>query len=118
VNRFLVLSFWGATTFAFVMAVLPHPPEVPGVQSDKVQHILAFVVLAGLGAAAYPKMGLARLGFALSCFGALIELVQAIPALHRDSDFTDWVADTIAASAVLVLAYFLRNSRKGNQLPP
>jgi len=38
----------------------------------------------------------------LSLFGAFIELVQAIPVLHRDSDVLDWVADTVAASLVLL----------------
>jgi hypothetical protein len=30
-------------------------------------------------------------------------MIQAIPALHRDSDVVDWVADTVAAGAVLLL---------------
>ena len=44
-----------------------------------------------------------RLLVGLSLFGAAIEVVQAIPALHRDSDVSDWLADTIAAVAVVLL---------------
>ena len=102
------LLFWAAAAFAFVMAVLPHPPRVPGDPSDKVQHIVAFVVLAGLGAWAYPRARLVRIAVALSLFGALIELAQAIPALHRDSDPLDWLADTVACAAVLVLVALRR----------
>jgi VanZ family protein len=102
VQRFAKLIFWCAAAFAFVMAVLPHPPEVPGAPSDKIQHIVAFLVLAGLGAWAYPSAGKVRLGLALSVFGALIEVTQAIPALHRDSDIVDWAADTVAAGVVLL----------------
>jgi len=39
----------------------------------------------------------------LMAFGALIEMVQAIPQLHRDSDLLDWLADTGAALAVFVI---------------
>jgi len=96
------LLFWAAATFAFVMAVIPHPPQLPGAPSDKVQHIAAFVTLALLGAWAYRGTTALSLLVRLSLFGALIELVQAIPALHRDSDVLDWLADTVAAGLVLL----------------
>ncbi len=93
--------FWAVLTFSFVMAVIPQPPEVPGEPNDKVQHIAAFATLALLGSFAYPRISLLRLLVGLSMFGALIELVQAIPALHRDSELLDWVADTVAAGVIL-----------------
>ena len=82
-------TFWAAAVFAFVMAVVPHPPQVPGEPNDKVQHIIAFATLALLGSFAYPRTTLTRLLIGLSLFGALIEIDQAIPALHRDSDVLD-----------------------------
>jgi VanZ family protein len=100
--------FWAAALFAFVLAVLPHPPGLPLHPSDKVQHVVAFAVLGGLGAWAFPATALAALVFRLSLFGALIELVQAIPALHRDSDVVDWVADTLACALVLGLIAWRR----------
>src|SRR3954454_12845434 len=92
------LLFWAAAVFAFVMAILPHPPQVPGSPSDKVQHVVAFVTLGLLAAWAYAGTSLMQLVIELSLFGAFIEVVQAIPALHRDSDVLDWVADTIACA--------------------
>jgi VanZ family protein len=103
-------TFWGAATFAFVMAVLPHPPEVPGHPNDKVEHIVAFAALAALGSFAYPRMNLLKLLAGLSLFGALIEVVQAIPALQRDSDVKDWVADTAAVAVVLGLVWWRRRA--------
>lgn len=91
------------------MAVIPQPPDLPGTPSDKVQHIIAFAVLALLGSVAYPNTSLVRLGVALSFFGALIELVQAIPALHRDSDAIDWVVDTASAAIVLAMVFMWRS---------
>ena len=104
-------AFWAAAVFAFVMAVLPHPPPVPGHPNDKVQHIMAFATLALLGSFAYPRIALIKLLILLSLFGAFIEVVQAIPELHRDSDVLDWLADTIAAAAVLLLVYWGRRAR-------
>jgi VanZ family protein len=97
----LRLAFWSAAAFAFVMAVLPHPPELPGDPSDKVQHVAAFATLGLLGTLAYPRLSAPKLVVRLSLFGAFIELVQAIPKLHRDSSVLDWIADTIACAIVL-----------------
>jgi len=101
--------FWAATAFAFVMAVIPHPPQLPGEPSDKVQHIVAFATLGLLGAWAYVRAPLLRIALGLSLFGALIEVVQAIPALHRDSDLLDWLADTVACAVVLFLVRWRRS---------
>lgn len=104
--------FWAAAAFAFVMAVLPHPPELPGEPNDKVQHVAAFASLALLGSFAYPATALLQLLLRLSLFGAFIEVVQAIPALHRDSDMFDWIADTIAAGGVLLALAWARRRYK------
>ena len=69
---------------------------------DKFNHMLAFAVLAWLAAKAFPEAPLPRIGERLSFLGALIEVMQAIPALHRDCDIRDWVADTLAVTAVLL----------------
>ncbi len=85
------------------MALLPHPPRFPlDGYGDKAEHALAFAVLAALASMAWPRAPLWRVMLALSLLGALIEVFQAIPILHRDCDVRDWVADTIAL--VLVLA--------------
>ena len=101
-------SFWAAAAFAFVMAVVPHPPQIPGAPNDKVQHIVAFATLALLGSWAYTATRRLKLLAWLSLFGAVIEIVQAIPMLHRDSDVLDWIADTAAVAIVLSLILLLR----------
>ncbi len=102
-------SFWVALVFAFVMALPPQPPHLPGNPSDKVQHILAFATLAALVSIAYRSVALLRLLAYLSAFGALIEVFQAFPALNRDSDPIDWIADTFAAALVLAAVHCWRS---------
>jgi VanZ family protein len=104
----LRLAFWAALCFAFVMAVLPHPPQMPGDPSDKIQHILAFTVLSALAGASYRSSSLLAIGIRLSAFGALIEVVQAVPALHRDSSAVDWLADTGSVLIVLLVVALVR----------
>jgi VanZ family protein len=110
-RRYLPHLFWAALAFAFVMAILPKPPHIPGDPSDKVQHILAFITLAGLASLAYPAARPLKLGLGLSLYGALIEVVQAIPVLNRDAELLDWAADTVAAFSVLLLVALVRRVR-------
>lgn len=99
-----------ATLTAVVMALMPHPPAVP-INGDKYQHMLAFGVLTVLSVMAYPKAELLRVGERLSFLGAMIELVQSIPALHRDCDIMDWVADTAVVIGVLAIVMLARRRR-------
>lgn len=104
----LVALFWAALIFAFVMAVLPRPPQLPGQPSDKVQHILAFTVLSGLALAAFPRAAPTRIFAGLAFVGGLIELVQTIPMLHRDGSFIDFAVDCGAVLVVLTIGVPLR----------
>lgn len=101
-GRLAQAMFWGAAIFALVMALLPNPPQVPGNPPDKIQHVAAFATLGMLGCYAFPRRSALWLVAALSLFGAGIEIAQAIPVLHRDSDPLDWLADTAACLVVIV----------------
>ncbi|TPG13225.1 hypothetical protein EAH84_06485 [Sphingomonas oligophenolica] len=98
--------FWAALAFAVTMALLPHPPITLS-DNDKFQHMLVFGMLTILAVAGYPEAELLRIGERLSFLGALIEVLQSIPSLHRDCDIRDWVADTLVIVVVLlvVVAY-------------
>jgi VanZ family protein len=103
------LALFAALVFAVTMALLPKPPHMPIDRfGDKFEHMIAFATLAGLAAIAYPRMRLFRIGERLSFLGALVEVLQSIPSLHRDCDIRDWVADTIAVTAVLAVVAVIR----------
>ena len=119
-RRLALAIFAAALAFTLAMAWLPHPPDVPGHLGDKVQHVAAFLTLALLAAWAFPLAPLARIGERLSFLGALIEVVQNIPALHRDCDIMDWAADTLAVIAMLALVALVRGyrARRSSVLQP
>ena len=108
---FAALAFWLCLAGAVTLALLPHPPELRAL-SDKVQHMFAFGTLAFLGAFAFPRFPKPHLAERLSFLGALVEVLQAIPALHRDCDIRDWIADTIAIVAVLGLLHAMKLPRR------
>ena len=111
----LMLACWGAALFAYTMAVIPAREAIHLSPSDKVEHILAFATITLLARLAYPAIPAWRLMLVFTGFGALIELTQAIPALHRDASWWDLVADMAASAVMLILtiplAGFLRRRR-------
>src|SRR3954466_13202290 len=106
-----VTAFAAALLLTLVMAWLPHPPVVPLHEDDKFWHVIAFVTLSFLAGLAFPAAPLARIGEGLSFLGALIEVVQSIPALHRDCDIKDWIADTVAIAVTLAIVAGIRRLR-------
>jgi VanZ family protein len=111
-HRLFVALFWVTLAGAVTMAVLPSPPHNPiDGFGDKFEHMLAFATLTVLAEFAFPVMPRLRLPSGFLFLGALIEVVQSIPSLHRDCDIRDWVADTIAILVVTTLLALLR--RKG-----
>src|ERR1700712_944786 len=117
-NKIVVKRFamWGAIALATVMATLPKPPKLYIDRfGDKFEHMLAFAVISVLAALAYPKARLPRIAERLSFLGALIEVVQSVPSLHRDCDIMDWVADTSSIIVVLTIVALVR-WRRGPKL--
>jgi hypothetical protein len=111
------ILFFAALIFTFVSAVIAPTHALQLVPWDKAAHFIAFYGLTGLAVAAYPKRNVLVLAFWLSGFGAFIEFVQGLPIVHRDRDFWDWVADTLAIGAALapMLLVWWRGQVKSGQ---
>lgn len=106
------LLFWPAVALTMYGAFSP-PGRMAGLLPwDKAEHFVAFYALCLLGLLAFPRTRPLVIGLALSAFGGLIEIVQALPLVHRDADWRDWLADTVAIAAVLIpmVAVRVRNS--------
>ena len=110
----LRIAFWAAAALSLFMAELPKPPALPGDPTDKVQHIIAFATLAGLASAAYPRTRLLWILLGLSAFGGAIEIFQMNPLISRDASWWDWIADTVAAGAVLLLVHRIRQKKRAD----
>ncbi len=100
-TRLAQVAFFAALIFTFYSAVIPSAQALQLAPWDKAEHFIAFYGLTGLAVAAFPRGRLLVIAVLLSGFGALIEFVQGLSVVHRDRDFWDWVADTIAIASVL-----------------
>lgn len=112
------VAFFAALSFTFYSAVIPPQHALQLVPWDKAEHFIAFYALTGLAAAAFPRRHLLVIALALSGFGALIEIVQGLPIVHRDKDIWDWVADTLAIGAALAPMLLVWWRRVAGELPP
>ena len=101
-QRLWLAAFWGAMALTFVSAELP-TEYAPALNIwDKAAHFGTFFVLASLGAFSYPARPFRVVGASLTAFGVLIELVQALPLIHRDAELLDVVADVLGIAAALI----------------
>lgn len=111
-DRLFRILLVAALVLAVTMALLPKPPHTPIDRfGDKFGHMLAFATLTLLSAFGYPAARPMRILERLSFLGAMIEVLQSIPALHRDCDIHDWIADTFAIAVVLLIVTLVRRTR-------
>ena len=102
-------AFFLALAFTLFMALSPSPPAMPTDGfGDKFQHMMAFGTLTVLARLGFVKMPNWLILERLSFIGALIEVFQAMPSVHRDCDWRDWVADTVAIAVMLLVLALLR----------
>jgi hypothetical protein len=116
--RIAQVAFFAALIFTFYSAVIPPQKALQLVPWDKAEHFLAFYGLTGLAVAAFPRRNLFVLAALLSAFGAFIEFVQGLSIVHRDRDFWDWLADTVAIGAALapmILVWWRRVVKSGQE---
>jgi hypothetical protein len=110
------LAFWLALIVTLVMALLPKPPALPMQATDKVQHIAAFAALTFLATLGFPRLRLRVIFVWMAALGLAIEVLQMVPALHRDAQTSDWLADCAATAATLLLCWALRWLFRGRQV--
>lgn len=107
------LLFWLAFAFAAAMALWPQAPTLAlGEYADKWTHVLAFAALTVLAQLGFSGAGRWRIALWLCLFGAGIEVVQAIPALHREASLMDWLVDAAVVLALTVGAGMIRPGRR------
>ena len=76
-------------TYLLLIELKPTPQTWP---TDKLQHVIVFVLLTYLGSKAYPKYWL-YVGFGLASYGGLMELLQTAFTHTRTGNIADWMAD-------------------------
>ena len=99
--------FAAALAMTTALMLWPFLPTSDGwIYTDKVEHVLVFIVLTGLGILAYTHW-LSRIFIGLMVYGALIELLQAALTSTRQASMADWLADCVGiALGYVIYVYF------------
>ncbi|MBX7247614.1 MAG: hypothetical protein K1X35_01020 [Caulobacteraceae bacterium] len=101
--------FWLACAVGLGLALTPNlGPELPPGPYDKIEHFIGFYALAVSGLLAYPDHPRRWLFAGLLTFGGAIEILQMIPALHRDAEWGDLAADAIGVGMALLPTFIRR----------
>lgn len=101
----LGLCLLGGLWLALTPMVGPPPPSGPW---DKVEHAVGFYILGVLALAAFPAGARWKLAVGLTAYGALVEVLQAIPSLNRHADPFDLAADLLGIGMALLPTYLRR----------
>lgn len=112
ISRVFQWGFVSALCAIYILAILPSD-SVPGIQLwDKLNHALAFFVLALLMAKAWPSAEVSWQQLALLlCYGLFIELSQALLP-YRDASWQDMVANACGLLFYILIHFTIAQWRR------
>lgn len=105
----------GTMLFAVAVAWFAFTPATgveTGMPWDKANHAVAFLTWTMLIGCGWPRAGILRLAAVMLALGTAVELIQGLPAVGRDADVWDVVADMVgfAAGWGLLTAFSVRRA--------
>jgi VanZ family protein len=103
--RLWLVSGWMLIIGSFVASLVPaHDLPTMGGISDKLEHVVGYLVLALWFAGIYPKSRYPMIGFGLLIMGIVIEALQGAMHLGREADLRDVYANAVGVVCGLTLA--------------
>lgn len=104
--RFWLALWWLAIAVTITVCLIPPPPLALPPNSDKVEHFLAYFVLAGAAVQIYrTRAALLWAGVGLVGLGIGIEFLQGALTDNRMADPTDALANSIGVVAGMAIAF-------------
>ena len=104
--------FLGTYVVVLVASLVPASSLPQVTLSDKIEHFLAYAVLAVLGARALPGRPW-LLAIVLAANGVGVEILQQAMALGRQGEVLDALANTLGIAAGLGAASLMRRRERG-----
>ena len=75
---------------------------------DSSLHFVAFAAMTLLAVSTYPRASLTHLLFAFGLLAGLTELLQFLPGVHREPDWSDFAFDILGIDCALIVVALLR----------
>lgn len=94
--------FYALASFIFYLATTPHAYPIPSSSNDKINHFLAFVVLAILLSQVHRRLGNIGVFISLATYGFAIEVAQHFLP-WRSFSLLDWLTDLAGIVVGLVI---------------
>jgi VanZ family protein len=103
--RLWLVSGWILVVLSVIASIVPSSelPKLGGI-SDKLEHVVAYSVLALWFAGIYPKSRYPMIGVGLLVMGIAIEGLQGTMNLGRQADMRDVYANSLGIVSGLLLA--------------
>jgi VanZ family protein len=103
--RLWLVTGWILIVLATVASIVPahELPRIGGV-SDKLEHVVGYLVLALWFAGIYPKARYPMIGVGLLVMGIVIEGLQGAMKVGREADLRDVYANSLGIVCGLLLA--------------
>ncbi|RKF17650.1 hypothetical protein D6851_16080 [Altericroceibacterium spongiae] len=106
-TSFLRILLWLAIALALYLALTPGPIG-QAIESGKIRHAIAFMVLPWITMMAYPSLRLRWIVVLYAIFGGVIELVQGAMQAGRHAEWADWFFDLLFIMAAIVIGLIVR----------
>ena len=118
-KKWALIIFWLAFLSTSIVMFVPGSPtkENGFMHWDKIQHVLAFMLLIKLAWSAYPNKKYMAV-IMLVIFGAAIEILQATLTTTRTGSTGDWIADLVGILIGMTICVTLfEKNRQLKQIP-
>ena len=103
--------FSAALGLTTALMLWPFPPSNDGwIYTDKVEHVLVFIVLTSLGLLSYTRWP-SLICIGLMAYGAIIELLQATLTTTRQASWADWLADSVGIALGFIVYYYILSKK-------
>jgi len=118
--RAWLLLWWGLVGIVVALSLVPGDalPPLPLPGSDKIEHCVAYALLAASAVQLFERPAVLRAGFGLIALGAALEIAQFLFTQTRQMDLLDAVADALGVGAGLVTAWMPLRDALLRALPP
>ena len=104
--RGLVLTAIASGSVFFALADMSGIPLAG--YDDSLLHFLALAAMSLLAVTAYPRAPLTHLLLAFGLLAGLTELLQFLPGMHREPDWSDFAFDILGIDCALIVVAWLR----------
>lgn len=103
-GRFWLVFGWCSVIAALVLSIIPSSSPVLPQWNDKLEHAGGYFLLTFFFCGIYSRRHYWVVGLAMLSLGALVEILQGLMHMGRNSDVNDLIADAVGIAPAILLS--------------